>query len=111
MINLNNNYLNINASLSFSDLLYINTSKTLQANIINIPNTVIFTSASILQPSSLLPATTILNFQFFINGQSVPSSLASFNSYSGGVSVTFNTGSLGFSLETDDNIIAIGKFA
>jgi len=111
MINLNNNYLNVNSSFSFNDLLYINTAKTLQADVISVPDTIIFTGASILQPSSLLPATTISNFQFFINGQSVPSSLASFNSYSGGVSVTFNTGSLGFSLETNDNIIAIGKFA
>jgi hypothetical protein len=106
-----NAYINITQYLSPSDILYINVKKTLQANIINIPNTFIFTSASILQPTSLLPATTISNFEFYVNGQNVPSSLASFNSYTGGVSVTFNTSSLGYSLETDDEIIAIGKFA
>lgn len=105
-----NSYLNNTQILSASDLIYINTNKPLQADIINVPDTFIFTSASILQPTSYLPATTVSNFEFFVNGQKVPSSLASFNSYTGGVSVTFNTSSLGYSLETDDEIIAIGKF-
>ena len=106
-----NAYINITQDLSPSDVLYINVKKTLQADIINIPNTFIFTSASILQPTSLLPATTISNFEFYINGQNIPSSLASFNSYTGGVSITLNTSLLGYTLETDDEIIAIGKFA
>jgi hypothetical protein len=106
-----NAYINVYQELSPADLLYINSKKQLQADIINIPDTFIFTGASILQPTSLLPQTTIANFEFYVNGQNVPSSLASFNSYTGGVSVTLNTGSLGYSLETDDEIIAIGKFA
>jgi len=105
-----NSYLNNTQLLSPSDLIYINTNKPLQADIINVPDTFIFTSASVLQPTSYLPATTVSNFEFFVNGQKVPSSLASFNSYTGSVSVTFNTSSLGYSLETDDEIIAIGKF-
>jgi hypothetical protein len=106
-----NAYINITQQLSPSDILYINVKKTLQADIITVPNTFIFTGASILQPTSLLPQTTIDNFEFYVNGQKVPTSLASFNSYTGGVSVTFNTSLLGYSLETDDEIIAIGKFA
>ena len=106
-----NAYINIAQELSPSDLLYINTKKQLQADIVTIPDTFIFTGASILQPSSLLPVTTITNFEFYVNGQNVPTSLASFNSYGGGISVTLNTGSLGYSLEIDDEIIAIGKFA
>jgi hypothetical protein len=106
-----NAYINIQQALSPSDLFYINTKKSLQADIINVPDTFIFTSASILQPTAYLPATTISSFEFYVNGQNVPSSLASFNSYNGGVSITFNTSSLGYSLETDDEIIAIGKFA
>ena len=104
-------YINITQQLSPSDLVYINTNKQLQADIITVPGTFIFTGAAILQPSSLLLPTTIDNFEFYVNGQRVPSSLASFDSYVGGVSVTFNTGSLGYSLEIDDEIIAIGKFA
>jgi hypothetical protein len=106
-----NAYINIVQQLSPGDLVYINTNKQLQADIITVPNTFIFTGASILQPSSLLPETTVANFEFYVNGQNIPSSLASFNNYEGGVSVTFNTASVGFSLETDDEIIAIGKFA
>ena len=106
-----NAYINIFQELSPADLTYINAKKQLQADIITVPDTFIFTGASILQPTSLLPSTTIDNFEFYVNGQKVPTSLASFNSYTGGVSVTLNTGSLGYSLETDDEITAIGKFA
>jgi len=107
-----NAYINYTQEYSPSDLIYINTKKSLQADIITVPNTFIFTGASILQPTSLLPATTIANFEFYVNGQNVPSSLAQFDdSYIGGISVTLNTGSLGYSLETDDEVIAIGKFA
>jgi hypothetical protein len=106
-----NAYINISQALSPGDLLYINANKQLQADIITVPDTFIFSGAAILQPTSLLPETTIANFEFYVNGQNVPSSLASFNSYVGGISVTLNTGSLGYSLETDDEIIAIGKFA
>jgi len=107
-----NAYINISQELSPSDLLYINTKKQLQADIVTIPDTFIFTGASKLQPTSILPPTTIANFEFYVNGQNVPSSLAQFDdSYIGGISVTLNTGSLGYSLETDDEVIAIGKFA
>jgi hypothetical protein len=106
-----NAYININQALSPQDILYINTNKSIKADIITVPNTAIFTGATILQPSSLLPATTINNFIFFINSQNIPSSFVSFNNYSGGVSITFDTNSIGFSLEADDEVIAIGKFA
>lgn len=106
-----NAYINIVQQLSPSDLFYINTKKQLQADIITVPGTFIFSGAAILQPSSLLPPTTIENFEFYVNGQNIPSSLALFDNYEGGISITFNTASVGFSLETDDEVIAIGKFA
>ena len=107
-----NAYINIAQELSPSDLLYINTKKQLQADIVTIPDTFIFTGASKLQPTSILPPTTIANFEFYVNGQNVPSSLAQFDdSYIGGISVILNTSLLGYLLETDDEIIAIGKFA
>ncbi len=106
-----NAYINISQELSPSDLLYINAKKQLQADIITAPNTAIFTGASILQPTSILPETTISDFEFYVNGQNVPSLIATFNSYVGGVSVSFNIAQLGYSLETDDEVIAIGKFA
>jgi hypothetical protein len=106
-----NAYINIQQALSPSDLFYINTNKQLQADTITPPNIAIFTGAAILQPTSLLPETTINDFEFYINGQNVPSLIATFNSYVGGVSVSFNIAQLGYSLETDDEVIAIGKFA
>ena len=107
-----NAYINISQELSPADLLYINSKKQLQADIITVPDTFIFTGASILQPTSLLPPTTIANFEFYVNGQNVPSSLAQFDdSYIGGISVILNTSLLGYNLEIDDEIIAIGKFA
>ena len=106
-----NAYINFNQVLSPSDLFYINTKKQLQADIIISPDTFIFSGASILQPSPLFPTPTMDSFEFYVNGQNIPSSLASFNNYDGGVSITFNTTSVGFNLEIDDKIIAIGKFA
>jgi hypothetical protein len=107
-----NAYINYTQDYSPSDLIYINTKKSLQADIITVPNTFIFTGASKLQPTSILPPTTIANFEFYVNGQNVPSSLAQFDdSYIGGISVILNTSLLGYNLEIDDEIIAIGKFA
>ena len=95
-----------------TDLTYLNTNKPLKADTITVPNQVLFVSASILNPDpvSSLPATTISNFVLYVNGQYVPSAFASFVTESSGVRVQFNTGSIGYSLETDDEVIAIGKF-
>ena len=105
-----NAYINIFQEFSPADLIYINTKKTLVADTITPPGTIIFTGASILQPSSLLPATTVEEFEFYVNGENVPTYMASFNSYVGGVSIEIDTTQLGYTLETDDEIIAIGKF-
>ena len=104
------NILLVGAALT--DLTYLNTNKPLKSDIITVPNQALFTSASILNPDpvSSLPATTISNFVFYVNGQYVPSAFASFITDLNGVRVQFNTGSIGYSLETDDEVIAIGKF-
>jgi hypothetical protein len=106
-----NAYINISQELSSGDLLYINTKKQLQADTIT-ANSAQFTGASILEPTlQKLGSTTKFSFEYYINGQNVPSLIATFNSYVGGVSVLFNVAQLGYSLETNDEIIAIGKFA
>lgn len=104
------NVLLVGAALT--DLTYLNANKPLRADTITVPNQALFTSASILYPDpvSTLPATTINNFVFYVNGQYVPSAFASFVTDLNGVRVQFNTGSIGYSLETDDEVIAIGKF-
>jgi len=104
------NILLVGAGLA--DLTYLNANKPLKADTITVPNQVLFTGAAILNPdpASTLPATSINNFIFYVNGQYVPSAFASFVTESSGVRVQFNTGSIGYSLETDDEVIAIGKF-
>ena len=97
---------------ALADLIYLNTNKVKKADVITIPNQALFTGAVVLQPdgASELPATTINNFVFYINGQYVPSSFVSFVIDAFGVRVQFNTASIGYVLEADDEVIAIGKF-
>ena len=107
-----NAYINITQELSPGDLLYINTKKQLQADTIIVPNIAQFTGVSILQPSlAILGTTTNLSFEYYINGQNVSPLLVELTTGGGNVIFTFNTTQLGYSLETDDEIIAIGKFA
>ena len=101
----------INAAAEL-DLIYLNTNSAKKADIITVPNEAIFTGASLLNPptGSQLPFTTVNNFIFYINGQYVPSLFASISSQSGGITFQFITGSIGYGLEADDEVIAIGKF-
>jgi len=101
----------INAAAEL-DLIYLNTNSAKKADIITVPNEAIFTGASLLNPptGSQLPVTTVNNFIFYVNGQYVPSAFASISSQSGGITFQFITGSIGYSLEADDEVIAIGKF-
>ena len=108
------NITNVNvAAAAGTDLTYLNTNVAKKADIITTPNQALFVGAVILQPSatSTLPATTINNFVFYINGQYVPTSAASFVADSIGVRVQFDTTVLQYELESDDEVIAIGKFA
>jgi hypothetical protein len=102
----------VTSAAALGDLVYLNTNKPLKADIIYTPNQAAFVGASILNPptGSQLPATTVNNFVFYVNGQYVPSAFASIASNVGGITFQFNTGSIGYALETDDEVIAIGKF-
>ena len=101
-----------NSTILNSDLDYLNTNITKRATTIIINDTAIFSNVNILQPStgSNLPPTTVYNFTFYINGQYVPSSIITLSDNGSNVIAIFNTGSLLYNLETDDEIIAIGKF-
>jgi len=99
------------SNVATGDIAYINTNKTEKADTITV-NTAIFVGAAILQPptGSTLPATTVNNFTFYINGQYVPSSLITLVEAGGNTTATFDVVGLGYSLETDDEVIAIGKW-
>ena len=109
-VNVTNNNITI-SSAAAGDLTYLNTNKTLQATTVTIPDTATFTGA-ILQPpaGSTLPATTVNNFTFYINGQYAPSSLVTLSIGVGTVTATFNTTGLGYTLVSTDEVIAIGKW-
>ena len=101
----NNEY---NASV---DSDYLNTNVTKIANIVT-ATTATFNGVTIKQPptGSTLPSTSVSNFYFYINGQNIPSSYVTLDSGSGNVVFTFNTGSIGYSLVSTDEITAVGKF-
>jgi hypothetical protein len=105
---------NPNALTSGNPLLlaYLNTNIAKQATSISVPDTAIFTAAFLSAPSGL-PATSILNFIFFVNGQYVESTaITSFvDNGNGTCTLVFNVGLLGFTLIGSDEVIAIGKFA
>ena len=109
--NVTNNNINISPA-DIGDLTYLDTNITKTANTISGGNTAVIIGAAVLQPGALssLPATSINNFTFYINGQYVPSSLVTLTEGGGNVTLLFNTASLGYVLESDDEVVAIGKF-
>jgi len=104
-----NNITNIGGS-TIAINAYLATSITKIANIVTPPNQAIITGGSFLQPpaESGLPATDKTMFSYFINGQYVPVNFVT--SFDGSL-VVFNVASLGYELETDDEVSIIGKFA
>jgi hypothetical protein len=110
-----NNYTNNTTVISAAaagDLTYLNTNITKIATTVTAPNTAVFAGAAVLQPTggSTLPPTTVNNFVFYINGQNAPASFVTLSEGGGNITFTFNTTSLGYSLESDDEVVAIGKF-
>jgi len=93
--------------------LYMNSNIELLATQATITtNTATFPMGWATAPSPL-PATSIANFIFFINGQLIePAALISFvNNGNGTSTLTIDTTELGYSLNTTDEVVGIGKFA
>lgn len=112
---LNDSVNNVNITNNFGTtdpaiLTYINTNKTVVGTYVS-PTTVTFPNGWLTAPSPL-PATSLTNFSFFVNGQYVePSSIVSFtDNGSTSTLVVQDASILGYSLEADDVIIGIGKF-
>ena len=110
-VNVTNSSTTITAGAS-GDLTYLNTNITKIANTITLPDTAIFTGAALLQPpvGSTLPATSKNNFYFYINGQNINTDYVTLVEAGGNVTLTFDTTSIGFLLESNYEVIAIGKF-
>jgi hypothetical protein len=107
----NVNLTNITIGTGGDAVTYLGVSLTKYASTIT-SNTATF-NASFLTAPIPLPATSVSNFTFFVNGQLVDSnSITSFvDNGNGTCTLTVNTTNLQYSFESDDQIIAVGKFA
>lgn len=91
---------------------YLNTNILKKADIITVPNVAIFSNSALLQPPDGfgIPPTNVNSFNYFINGQFIPPSVITLVESGGNVQLTFNISQLGYLLETDDEIVAVGKW-
>lgn len=100
--------------LDTETIAYLNASKTYKANPASTTtNTARFLNTAILQPpvSSQLPATSVNDFKFFVNGVFVDAThIISFDQIGSNTALTVNTATLGYTFDTVDEIIAVGKF-
>jgi hypothetical protein len=100
------------SNVSTNALIYANTSKAIQATTVTAPSTAVFVGAFLTAPAEL-PATSATSFSFYVNGQLMePNAITSFIDNGGGTcTLIVNTTNLGFTLQSTDEIVAIGKFA
>lgn len=111
---LNDSVNNVNITNNFGTtdpavLTYINTNKTVVGTYVS-PTTVTFPNGWLAAPSPL-PATSLANFSFFVNGQYIePSSVTSFTDGVTSSVLVINQALLGYGFEADDVVIGIGKF-
>ena len=98
-----------NSNFDPSIALYLDTNITLPGTYVS-PTTAIFNSGWLTAPDPL-PATSLSNFTFFVNGMYVePSSIVSFTTSGGVSSLVVDTAALGYSFDETDVILASGKF-
>jgi hypothetical protein len=97
-------------SVDTATLNYLVTNKPLVASSVT-TNTATFNGSFLAAPFPL-PATSVINFNFFINGQYMDSSaVTSFvDNGNGTCTLTVDTDILDYSLDSVDETVAIGKF-
>jgi hypothetical protein len=108
-INITNTYTGLSSVVG----IYLNTNiELLSTQASTTTNTAIFPKGFLAAPTPL-PATSISNFVFFVNGQLIePAALISFVDNGNGTStLTIDTAQLGFNFRVTDEIVGIGKFA
>lgn len=107
-VNIVNNITN-NTGTDVVAITYLNTNKTVTGAFVS-ANTVTFPNGFLDAPPSL-PATSVNNFTFFVNGQYVEaSSIISFTNNTTSSTLILNTTALQYELEASDVIIGVGKF-
>ena len=112
-LNVTNEYQSY-TGLTPEDLAYIATNITKVANTVT-TSTATFNGASFLEPSagSQLPATSVTNFTFFINGVGLTqNAISGFGTDgNGNLILNINTAELGYTLISTDEVTSTGKFA
>ena len=106
------NITNYGSNLNDAVIVYLNTNKTKVASTMT-GDTALFLNSSILQTptGSSLPATSLADFKFFVNGVYIDSAnITSFHNSGNDTLLTVNTGSLGYNIDSLDYVIAVGKF-
>jgi hypothetical protein len=98
-----------NSFINFLTLEYINTNIQKLGNYVD-PFTITFNSGWLVAPLGL-PPTSLNNFSIFINGQLVEeAAIVSFTESGGVTTLVIDENELGFSLDPNDEVVAIGKF-
>ena len=98
----------INAS--FSDISnYLRKQYVKSAASITVPSTASFTAVTASAPTGIT-ATSEDDFIFFINGQYMEHDALTIQQAGSSLLLKVNTDSIGYSLESDDEIISWGKF-
>lgn len=99
----------VDSAFDVAVVTYLNTNKESVGTYVN-ATTINF--GSWLQAPQTLPATSIDNFIFSCNGQIIEkTAISSFLEVSGGSQLVINPSILGYFFESDDVIVAMGKFA
>jgi hypothetical protein len=112
--NINNQVTIVSSSVDYSVVSYLNTAETKKANAPSTTsNTATFlnTSFKVAPVGSGLPATSVSDFKFFVNGVYVDAThITSFAEVGLNTVLTINAGTLGYGFDTQDDIVAVGKF-
>jgi hypothetical protein len=91
-------------------LNYLNINKTVVGTYSS-PTTIIFANTWAVAPSGL-PATSLDNFSFFVNGQYIEkTAITSFTEVGVTSVLVINPNILGFSFDQSDLVLGVGKFA
>jgi len=107
--NVNNINITNNTGTDIAAITYLNTNKTVTGIFVS-ANTVTFPNGFLTAPTNL-PATSVINFTFFVNGQYVEAtSIVSFTDGGNISTLVLNTTALQYNLEASDVIIGVGKF-
>ena len=99
----------VNNVVGDDSLLYLGINKTV-VGVYSSPTTIVFPATWAVAPAPL-PATGVDNFTFFVNGQYIEkTAIVSFTEVGGTSVLVVDTDVLGFTFDSTDLVLGIGKF-